>query len=96
MNHPGTSTRRFGLQEAALFEHCAQRREAELLQEAAQARLGPQTHNFVGIDPNRRGGAKLADLLAAFNQLKVEAKDRIAIIKEIERSGKLHAKLIME
>jgi flagellar P-ring protein precursor FlgI len=50
----------------------------------------------VGIDPEKRGGAKLADLVTAFNQMKVEAADRIAIIKEIHRSGKLHAKLIIE
>ena len=60
--------------------------------------LNRQEHdvNFVPIDPEKRGGAKLGDLLAAFNQLKVEAEDRIAIVKEIHRSGKLHAQLIME
>ena len=52
--------------------------------------------NTVGIDPENRGGAKLADLIKAFNQLKVEAADRIAIIKEIHRSGRLHAQLIIE
>jgi len=52
--------------------------------------------NFVGLDPEARGGAKLSDLLAAFNRLKVPAEDRIAIVKEIHRSGKLHAKLVME
>ncbi len=52
--------------------------------------------NFVSLDPESRGGAQLGDLLTAFNQLKVEAPDRIAIIKEIHRSGKLHAQLILE
>ncbi len=51
---------------------------------------------FIPVDPQARGGAKLGDLLAAFNQLKVEADDRIAIVKEIHRSGKLHAQLILE
>jgi len=51
---------------------------------------------FISIDPQQRGGAKLADLLTAFNQLKVAAPDRIAILKEIHRSGKLHAKLILQ
>ena len=55
-----------------------------------------EQHEFVGLDPSRRGGARLADLLAAFNQLKVPAEDRIAILKEIHRSGKLHAQLILE
>ena len=51
---------------------------------------------FVALDPDRgatREGARLADLLAAFNHLKVPAPDRIAIIELIKRSGKLHAKI---
>lgn len=55
-----------------------------------------EEHRFVAVDPERRGGARLADLLAAFNQLKVDSQDRIAIVKEIHRSGKLHAQLILE
>lgn len=62
---------------------------------AAQAPRVEQ-NRFVPVDPDNRGGTKLADLLAAFNQLKVDAPDRIAIIKEIYRSGKLHAQLILE
>ena len=38
----------------------------------------------------------MADLLALFNQYELPAEDRIAIVKEIYRSGKLHAKLITE
>lgn len=51
---------------------------------------------FVAVDPEKQGGARLTDLLSAFNQLKVDAPDRIAILKEIHRSGKLHAQLILE
>ncbi len=51
---------------------------------------------FITVDPEKRGGAKLADLLNAFNQLKVEAKDRIEILKLMHESGKLHAQLIIE
>ncbi len=51
---------------------------------------------FIGLDPAKKGGARLADLLAAFNQLKVSPEDRIAILKEIHRSGKLHAQLLLE
>lgn len=54
-----------------------------------------QTH-FISLDPEQRGGAELADLLAAFNQLKVEAQDRIEILKLMHDSGKLHAQLILE
>lgn len=50
----------------------------------------------VAIDPQKRGGAKLVDLLQAFNQLKVPAADRISILRELNRSGKLHAQLIEE
>jgi len=52
--------------------------------------------DFVAIDPLKRGGPKLADLLDAFNQLKVSAQDRIEIIKLINKSGKLHARLELE
>ncbi len=55
-----------------------------------------QTKHFIALDPDNRGGARLADLLNAFNQLKVKAADRIAIIKEIHKSGKLYAQLVME
>lgn len=50
---------------------------------------------FVGITPGERG-ARLADLEAAFNQLKVGPTDRVTIIKELHRSGKLHAQVIYE
>ncbi len=55
-----------------------------------------ERNSFVGIDPDGRGGARLADLVRAFNQLKVEAKDRIAIIREMHKHGALHAQLIIE
>jgi len=60
--------------------------------------LNPVTEgkNFAALDPQGQGGAKLADLLAALNQLKVDAKDRIEIVREIARSGRLHAKLIIQ
>lgn len=51
---------------------------------------------FIGIDPGRRGGAKLSDLVAAFNQLDVPAKDRIAIINSIRKTGKLHATVVVQ
>lgn len=50
---------------------------------------------FVGIAPGKRG-ARLADLEAAFNQLKIGPTDRVTIIKELHRSGKLHAQVIYE
>ncbi|MEM8872733.1 MAG: flagellar basal body P-ring protein FlgI [Planctomycetota bacterium] len=50
--------------------------------------------DFVAIDPENAGGAKLRDLLESLDQLKVSAEDRIAIIKELHRTGRLHAQLI--
>jgi flagellar P-ring protein precursor FlgI len=55
-----------------------------------------EEEQFVGIDPDARGGARMADLLNAFNQLKVPAEDRIAIIKQMHTAGQLHAKLLIE
>lgn len=54
------------------------------------------TKDVVAIDPNNTGGAKLQDLVAALDQLKVPAEDRITIIKELHKTGKLHAKLVTE
>lgn len=54
------------------------------------------TQEVVSLDPARLGGAKLQDLVSALDQLKVPAEDRIAIVKELHKIGKLHAKLIVE
>lgn len=53
-------------------------------------------HRFIGVDPARRGGARLSDLISAFNQLKVGVRDRIAIIREIHSMGKLHAQITFD
>jgi flagellar basal body P-ring protein FlgI len=55
-----------------------------------------QTKEIVALDPSASGGAKLNDLVNALDQLKVPAEDRIAIVKELHKMGKLHAKLITE
>jgi flagellar P-ring protein precursor FlgI len=54
------------------------------------------TKDVVAIDTTAQGGAKLQDLVNAMDQLKVPAEDRIAIIKELYQTGKLHAKLLIE
>ncbi|HOW19036.1 MAG TPA: flagellar basal body P-ring protein FlgI, partial [Phycisphaerae bacterium] len=51
---------------------------------------------FAPLDPARRGGTKLQDLVDALNSLKLPAADRVHIIEELSRMGKLHAKLIVE
>jgi len=53
------------------------------------------TKGVVALDTTQQGGGKLQDLAVAFDQLKVPPEDRIAIVKELYRLGKLHAKLIV-
>lgn len=55
-----------------------------------------EDRNAVALDPQNQGGARLQDLVNALDQLKVPAEDRIAIVKELHKTGKLHAKLITE
>jgi flagellar P-ring protein precursor FlgI len=52
--------------------------------------------DVVALDTTDQGGGKLQDLVNALDQLKVPTEDRIAIVKELYRTGKLHAKLIIE
>jgi flagellar P-ring protein precursor FlgI len=54
------------------------------------------TKDVIGLDTTNEGGAKLEDLIAALDAIKVPAEDRIEIIEELYKTGKLHAKLIME
>jgi flagellar P-ring protein FlgI len=51
---------------------------------------------LIPLDTTGTGGAKLQDLVNILDQLKVPADDRITIIKELYKTGKLHAKLILE
>jgi len=48
----------------------------------------------IALDTTGTGGAKLNDLVSVLDQLKVPAEDRITIIRELYKTGKLHAKLI--
>jgi flagellar P-ring protein precursor FlgI len=52
--------------------------------------------NFLAVDPQKQGGAKLADLVDALNQLRVPPVDRINIIEQLWQNGKLHATVIVE
>jgi flagellar P-ring protein precursor FlgI len=54
------------------------------------------TKQTVALDTTNEGGAKLQDLIGAMEQLKVPADDRIEIIEELYRTGKLHARLVYE
>jgi flagellar P-ring protein precursor FlgI len=56
---------------------------------------GP-TPQFDAIDTDQSDSAKLNALVNALNSIKVSTEDRIEIIKEIARCGKLHGRLIVE
>jgi flagellar P-ring protein precursor FlgI len=52
--------------------------------------------DVVALDTVTAGNAKLQDLVNALEELKVPVDDRITIVKELYKSGKLHAKLVVE
>jgi flagellar P-ring protein FlgI len=54
------------------------------------------TPQFVAVDQLQQQSAKLQSLVDALNALKVPNADAIEIIKGIDRSGKLHARLIID
>lgn len=54
------------------------------------------TAEVVALDPQNEGSTRLKDLVDALNKIKVPAEDRIAIVKELHKSGKLHAWLVTE
>jgi flagellar P-ring protein FlgI len=49
----------------------------------------------VPLDTTREGGAKLQELVDAMDLIRVPAEDRITIVKELYKTGKLHAKLLI-
>jgi flagellar P-ring protein precursor FlgI len=52
--------------------------------------------DVVALDTVGEGGAKLQDLVGALEQLKVPVEDRIIIVEELYKSGKLHAKVVFD
>jgi hypothetical protein len=54
------------------------------------------TDNFALLDTSGRKSAKLTDLLAALNRLRVPAGKTIDLIETMSRSGHIHARLIYE
>jgi flagellar P-ring protein precursor FlgI len=50
----------------------------------------------VALDTSNQGGARLQDLMTAMDQLRVPVVDKIAILEQLYRSGKLPAKLVYE
>jgi flagellar P-ring protein precursor FlgI len=52
--------------------------------------------NSVTLDSSKQGGAKLKELVDAFNLMKVPAADRIEIVKQLVDIGALHCELTEE
>jgi flagellar basal body P-ring protein FlgI len=53
-------------------------------------------HEAIAISTVDQPNGNLQDLVAAMEELKVPALDRIQIIEELYKTGKLHAELIEE
>lgn len=53
-----------------------------------------QEQRFIPIDPGGEREARVSNLLVALNRLQVPIDDRIAILSEINRMGRLHAELM--
>lgn len=52
--------------------------------------------DFVQLDTTAEPAANLRDLIQALNQLKVPFEDRVSIIEQVHRAGKLHARILYE
>jgi flagellar P-ring protein precursor FlgI len=56
----------------------------------------PPSDTFVGVDPVDKSSPKLRSLVEALNAIHANKEDMIEIIKDLDRTGKLHARLIIE
>jgi hypothetical protein len=55
-----------------------------------------EQHEFIALDKEDLRLPNVRDLLEALNRLKVPFSDRVSILEEIHRAGKLHARLMYE
>ena len=55
-----------------------------------------EQNDFVPLDSTASRQANVRDLLEALNRLKVSFEDRVSILEQIHRAGKLHARIIYE
>ncbi len=66
------------------------------LEDGTIPRSATEQQDFVPLDSQRNRQGNVRDLLEALNRLKVPFKDRVSILQEIHRAGKLHAKMLYE
>ncbi len=64
------------------------------LEDGTIPRPAIEQHNFAALDARQNRQPNVRDLLEALNRLKVPFKDRVSILEEIHRAGKLHGKLL--
>jgi len=55
-----------------------------------------ERQDFVAVDVEQDRQPNVKDLLEALNRLRVPFKDRVSILEEIHRAGKLHARILYE
>ena len=55
-----------------------------------------EQQEFVALDVETGRQPNVRDLLEALNRLKVPFKDRVSILEQIHRAGKLHARIMYE
>ena len=60
------------------------------------AKPAVEQQEFIALDKEELRLPNVRDLLEALNRLKVPFKDRVSILEEIHRAGKLHARLMYE
>ncbi|MEK6675375.1 MAG: flagellar basal body P-ring protein FlgI [Planctomycetota bacterium] len=63
---------------------------------ASGRRPSAEQQDFVAVDTEADRLPSVRDLLESLNRLKVPFKDRVSILEQIHRAGKLHAKLMYE
>lgn len=66
------------------------------LKDGTVPRAATEQQDFVPLDSARNRQPNVQDLLEALNRLKVPFLDRVSILQEIHRAGKLHAELLYE
>ncbi len=63
---------------------------------APQGRNSAETQTFIAIDAGEERPPNVNDLIQALNRLKVPFRERVSILEEIHRAGKLHARIMYE
>jgi flagellar P-ring protein precursor FlgI len=64
--------------------------------EGIRPRGGGESPDFVAVDVERVREPNVTDLLEALNRFRVPFKDRVSILEQIQKAGKLHARILYE